>query len=338
MEGIQQLQQPIHAGFTAASTTTDVIAGIDLSGKTAIVTGGYAGIGLETVKTFVKAGARVVVPARDMAKAQANLQGIERVTIEPMDLIDPASITEFASKFLASNNALHILVNNAGIMWVPLHRDLHGNESQLATNHLGHFLLTAQLWPALANAKGARVINVSSRGHFASPIHFEDPNYEHRAYDPQTAYGQSKTANILFTVELDRRGQLHGVRSFSLHPGAIVDTDLKRVLSRERLIELGVYDKDGNPVYDATKGLKTIPQGASTIVWCATSQALNDKGGVYCEDNDIAILSQSDDDVANSVNRTMRNEKGVMPYAINAENAKKLWTLSEQLTNISFKI
>ena len=338
MEAIQQLQQPIHSGFDAASTTDEVMAAIDLNGKTAIVTGGYAGLGLETVKTFVKAGARVIVPARDTAKALVNLQGIERVTIEPMDLMDPASISTFAHKFLASNNALHILVNNAGIMWVPMKCDSRGNESQLATNHLGHFQLTALLWPALKNAKGARVINVSSRGHFASPFHFEDPNYVHRAYDPQTGYGQSKTANILFTVELDRRGQQYGVRSFSLHPGAIVDTDLKRVLSRERLIELGVYDQNGNPVYDISKGLKTIAQGASTIVWCATSPALNNTGGVYCEDNEIAQLHNSGINGMDSIDRTIHNMKGVMAYAVDADNAQQLWRLSEQLTNTPFNM
>ncbi len=213
MEVIQHLQHPIDSGFNAASTTSEVIAGIDLTGKTAIVTGGYAGIGLETVKTFVQAGARVIVPARDMNKAQANLQGIERVTIEPMNLMDAASIATFANKFLASNNALHILVNNAAIMWTPLQHDSRGNESQFATNHLGHFLLTQGLWPALKNTRGARVVNVSSRGHFASPIHFDDPNYERRPYDPQTAYGQSKTANILFAVALNKRAQAYGIQS-----------------------------------------------------------------------------------------------------------------------------
>jgi NAD(P)-dependent dehydrogenase (short-subunit alcohol dehydrogenase family) len=333
-----QLQHPIHSGFNAASTTRDVIKGIDLTGKTAIVTGGYAGLGLETVKTFVNAGARVIVPVRDKAKALVNLQGIENVTVEPMNLMDPVSITAFANKFLASNNALHLLVNNAGIMWVPLQRDSRGHESQLSTNHLGHFQLTALLWPALKNARAARIINVSSRGHFASPFHFDDPDYVHRDYNPQTAYGQSKTANILFSVELNRRGQQYGVQSFSLHPGAIVDTDLKRVLSRERLMELGVYDKDGNPVYDVTKGLKTIPQGASTIVWCATSPALNDKGGVYCEDNEIAVLYEEPVDVTDSAMRTIRNAKGVMAYAVDAENAKRLWTLSGQLTNTNFNM
>src|SRR5689334_4141570 len=137
------LQHPLPSGFNATSTVHDVIKGIDLHGKTAIVTGGYAGIGLETVKTFVAAGATVIVPARDTAKAAANLQGVRNVTIEKMDLMDPVSIDQFAQQFLALHDTLHLLINNAGIMWVPLQRDKRGYESQLATNHLGHFQLTA---------------------------------------------------------------------------------------------------------------------------------------------------------------------------------------------------
>ena len=338
MEATQHLQHPIESGFNAASTTDEVIAGIDLTGKTAIVTGGYAGIGLETVKTFVRAGARVIVPARDMKKAQVNLQGVERVTIEPMDLMDPTSVTAFANQFLASNNALHILVNNAAIMWTPLQRDSRGYESQFATNHLGHFLLTQGLWPALKNARGARVVTVSSRGHFASPVHFDDPNYEHRPYDPQTAYGQSKTANILFSVALNKQAQAYGVQAYSLHPGAIVGTDLKRTMSMEKLIEMGVIDEDGNPVHDISRGLKTIAQGAATTVWCATNPMLEDKGGVYCEDNNIAALHTSEQDVSDSVNRTRFNAMGVMEYALDETNAEKLWTLSEQLTSTSFNL
>ncbi|SFO69594.1 NAD(P)-dependent dehydrogenase, short-chain alcohol dehydrogenase family [Chitinophaga sp. YR627] len=328
-------QKPINSGFNAASTTTDVIKGIDLTGKTAIVTGGYAGLGLETVKTLVKAGAAVIVPVRDKAKATLNLQGIQNVTIEVMDLMDATSIDTFASKFLATHDALHILVNNAGIMWVPLIRDSRGYESQLSTNHLGHFQLTARLWPALKNANGARVINVSSWGHHYSSFVFEDANFEHRAYETLHGYGQSKTANILFTCELDKRGKTAGVRSFSLHPGAIVDTDIKRLLAPEKLIEMGIYDKDGNTIYDAEKGLKTIAQGASTIVWCATSPTLNDMGGVYCENNEIAVIDTSEDD---HKGRNSLDLRGVMPYAIDKENAAKLWTLSEEMTGIKFDI
>ncbi|HEY1054005.1 MAG TPA: SDR family NAD(P)-dependent oxidoreductase, partial [Emticicia sp.] len=164
------LQAPLNSGFNAQSTVQEVIQGIDLSGKIAIVTGGYAGIGLETVKTFVSAGARVIVPARDVAKATSNLKGIENITIEQMDLMDAASIDAFAKQFLATHDKLDILVNNAGIMWVPLIRDARGYESQLATNHLGHFQLTARLWSALKAGGGARVVNVSSFGHQMAPF------------------------------------------------------------------------------------------------------------------------------------------------------------------------
>lgn len=326
-------QKPINSVFSAESTTEDVIRGIDLSGKIALVTGGYAGLGLETVKTLVKAGAEVVVPARDKTKATTNLQGVKNVTIETMNLMEPVSISEFADRFLEKYSALHILINNAGIMWVPLIRDSRGYESQLSTNYLGHFQLTAKLWPALRNARGARVVNVSSWGHHYSPFIFEDPNFEHREYETLLGYGQSKTANILFTCKLDQQGKAFGVRSFSLHPGAIVETDMKRLLSSEKLIEMGIYDKGGHILYDAQKGLKTIPQGASTIVWCATSPALNGKGGVYCENNEISVIDRLEN---NNANRNSLNLGGVMPYAIDRGNAEKLWTLSEHLTGTKF--
>lgn len=189
------LQQPIGSGFNATSTNTDVIAGVNLKGKTAIITGGYAGIGLETTKTFVQAGAKVIVPARDIEKAKRNLNGLANVEVEGMDLMDFHSINAFAEKFLSSGQPLDFLINNAGIMWVPLRRDARGYESQLATNHLGHFQLTAKLWPALKKADRARVVNVSSYGHQIAPFDFEDPNFEHRPYETLLGYGQSKTAN-----------------------------------------------------------------------------------------------------------------------------------------------
>src|SRR3981189_652575 len=173
-------QAPFGSGFGAATTAGKVIRGYDLSGKVAIVTGGYAGIGLETTRAFLSSGARVVVPARDQEKARKALAPLRGAELESLDLMDPASIDDFAARFLASNGPLHILVNNAGIMANPLTRDARGYESQFATNHLGHFQLTARLWPALKQAKSARVVAVSSRGHRYSPIVFEDPNYEQR--------------------------------------------------------------------------------------------------------------------------------------------------------------
>lgn len=327
------LQRPIGSGFTASSTTTDVIKGVDLTGKTIIVTGGYAGIGLETVRTFVSAGATVIVPARDINKAAANLAGIQQLTIEHMDLIDPASIDAFAEKFLATGNPLHILVNNAGIMWVPLQRDSRGYESQLATNHLGHFQLTARLWPALKKANGARVINVSSFGHQIAPFDFEDPNFEHREYETLAGYGQSKTANNLFTVELDHRGKEHGIRAFSLHPGSVIGTDLGRVAPMELFQQMGTHDADGNIFPEVAKTLKNVQQGAATNVWCATSSQLDHIGGVYCEDADVAEL-----DLGNIIHHYDKPStlRGVQPYSVAAENAQRLWKLTEEMTGIKF--
>lgn len=327
------LQQPLGSGFNATSTASEVIKGIDLTGKTVIVTGGNTGIGLETTKTLAAAGATVIVPSRDMEKAKQNLSGIANVELETMDLMDPNAIDVFAERFLASGRALHLLINNAGIMWVPLRRDSRGIESQLATNYLGQFQLTARLWPALKKANGARVINVSSFGHQMSPFHFDDPNFENREYDTLLGYGQSKTASNLFALELDNRGKEVQIRAYSLHPGAIYGTDLGREEPIALFQQMGTYDADGLIKQEVAQKLKTIPQGAATTVWCATSALLQSIGGVYCEDADIAEL-----DLGNIEHRydepwTLR---GVQPYAIDETNAKKLWTLSEQMTGITF--
>jgi len=327
------LQKPLGAGFNATSTVHDVIKGINLHGKTAIVTGGYAGIGLETVKTFVAAGAQVIIPARDIHKAAINLKGINNIIIEDMDLIDPDSINAFAEKFLAVHHALHILVNNAGIMWVPLQRDKRGYESQLSTNHLGHFQLTAKLWPALKNANGARVITVSSFGHQIAPFNFNDPNFSNREYETLQGYGQSKTANNLFTVELDHRGKDFNVRAFSLHPGSVIGTDLGRVAPMALFQQMGTHNEDGNLKPEVAAKLKNPAQGAATSVWCATSPLLNGIGGVYCEDSDIAELDEGN--IEHNYNEPS-SLRGVKPYAVDAENAKKLWSLTETLTGISF--
>lgn len=328
------LQKPIGSGFNSQSTSEEVIRGIDLSGKTAIVTGGYAGIGLATTKTLAAAGAKVIVPARDMAKASKNLEGLANVTADTMDLMDPASINAFAQRFLASHSALHLLINNAGIMWVPLNRDERGYESQLATNHLGHFQLTARLWHALKKAEGARVVNVSSFGHQMAPFNFEDPNFKDRTYETLQGYGQSKTANNLFTVELDYRGHAHGVQAFSLHPGSVNGTDLGRVAPMDLFRQMGTHDEDNNIKPEVAARLKTIPQGAATTIWCATSPLLNHKGGVYCEDADIAALDLGQIGHRYEEPSTLR---GVQPYSLDKTNARKLWQLSEEMTGILFR-
>lgn len=326
-------QQPLGSGFHAATTATDVLQGIDLAGKIAIVTGGSAGIGLETTRVLAAAGATVIVPARDTEKAKHHLQGLANVELETMDLVDPDSIDAFAERFLASGRPLHLLINNAGIMWVPLRRDRRGIESQLATNYLGAFQLVARLWPALKQARGARVVNVSSFGHQMAPFHFEDPNFEHRAYHTLEGYGQSKTASNLFTVALDQRGQAAGVRAYAVHPGSINGTELAREASLELLQQMGFCDAQGNVLPAVAATLKTIPQGAATTVWCATSPLLANLGGVYCEDADVAELDEGQiahrpDDPSTA--------RGVQPYSLDEASAQRLWTLSEQLTGIAF--
>ncbi|BAV06687.1 NAD(P)-dependent dehydrogenase, short-chain alcohol dehydrogenase family [Filimonas lacunae] len=335
------LQHPLHSEFGATSTTNDIIKGIHLAGKNAIVTGGYNGIGLETVKALVAAGANVVVPARDMNKAGVNLKDIPEVELEMMDLMNPDSIHTFAQRYIATGKPLHLLINNAGIMWNPLTRDARGYESQFATNHLGHFQLTAALWEALVKACGARVVNVSSSGHYFSPVHFEDVNYNTRTYNKFEAYGQSKTANILFTVELDKRAQALGIRSFSLHPGLILETNLGRHLTFEDYVAIGAVDANGNPIPEAEaaskKIQKTIQQGAATTIWCATSAQLKNLGGVYCENADVAAYDPDFYTSGKWVNN-MFGLKGVAPFAVDAEAAQKLWTLSEELTGVKFNI
>ncbi|WP_036381142.1 SDR family NAD(P)-dependent oxidoreductase [Muricauda sp. MAR_2010_75] len=321
------LQKSIGSGFDAKSTTSEVIKGIDLSGKIAIVTGGNTGIGLETTKTLAAAGATVIVPARDINKAKKNLQGIENVELETMDLMHPESVNAFAEKFLTSDRSLHLLINNAGIMWVPLRRDSRGIESQLATNYLSVFELTARLWPSLKKANGARVVNISSQGHHFAPFDFEDPNFENRTYETLQAYGQSKTALNLFSMEMDHRAERHNVRVFSLHPGSIGGTELAREAPLELFQQMGFCDADGNLLPEVAASLKTIPQGAATTVWCATSPTLNSMGGVYCEDVEIAPLSLD-----------LSKGSGVHPYSLDEVSAQRLWKLSEELTGVHFQV
>jgi NAD(P)-dependent dehydrogenase (short-subunit alcohol dehydrogenase family) len=327
------LQNPVGSGFDAKSTATQVLNGIDLTGKTAIVTGGNTGIGLETTKVLAAAGATVIVPARDIEKAKRNLAGVERVQVEPMDLAKPDTIDAFAKKFLASGKPLHLLINNAGIMWVPLRRDSRGIESQLSTNYLGHFQLIARLWPALKQAHGARVVNVSSAAHHMSSFNFEDPNFNNTEYQTLVAYGQSKTACNLFTVEFDNRAKASHVRAYSLSPGEIGDTELARDADMEFFKKLGFVDENGNIHPEILANLKTIPQGAATTVWCATSPQLNDIGGVYCEDADVAELASGDINETNGY-----GVRGVQPYSVDESNAKRLWDLSEDMTGIAFKV
>jgi NAD(P)-dependent dehydrogenase (short-subunit alcohol dehydrogenase family) len=322
-------QVPIHSGFGPTTTAKETLNGLDLSGKVAIVTGGYAGVGLETTRALAEAGATVIVPARTPEKARKALSGIPRVEQSKVDLFDPASIDAFAKEFLSSGRPLHMLINNAGIMAVPLARDARGYESHFSANHLGHFQLTLRLWPALLNAHGARVISLSSLAHVRSGVDFDDPQFERRAYDRWQAYGQSKTANVLFAVELDRRGKASNIRAFAVHPGGII-TDLLRHMTDEELGAYGITGKERHgfvpPGQSVTEGgdFKNLEQGAATSVWCATNPQLTGMGGVYCHDSDIAEVRQPD----------TTHRRGVAPYAIEPKAAERLWTLSEELTGV----
>jgi NAD(P)-dependent dehydrogenase (short-subunit alcohol dehydrogenase family) len=310
-------QAPLHTGFGATTTAREVVGSRKLAGTIAIVTGGYVGVGLETTRAFSEAGATVIVPARSRDKAHAALEGIANVEIESLDLFDRASIEAFSSRFIASKRPLHFLFNNAGIMAVPLARNAQGYESQFATNHLGHFLLTARLWPALKNANGARVIALSSRGHAMAPFSLDDVSFDRKPYDKWIAYSQSKSANALFALALDTRGESHKVRAFSVHPGAVA-TELSRHVPEEELRMLRAN----------LKSYKNPEQGAATSVWCATSEKLEAMGGVYCEDVDIAEALPADS----------KEARGVRPWAMDRDLADQLWKKSEEMLDARFSV
>ncbi|WP_322922322.1 SDR family NAD(P)-dependent oxidoreductase [Paenibacillus campi] len=312
----QTPQEKINSGFGYRSTADDVLASIDLSGKLALVTGGYSGLGLETTRALVKAGAHVVVPARRPDAAREALAGIEKVEVDELDLSNLDSVRAFAQRFLDRGRSIDLAILNAGIMACPETRVGRGWELQFATNHLGHYTLINLLWPALKANGGARVVATSSTGHHRSPIRWDNLNFEGN-YQKFEAYGQSKTANALFAVELDRLGAAHGVRAFAVHPGGIL-TPLQRHMPKEEMIALNWISEDGETVNEA---FKTPEQGAATQVWAATSPQLADKGGVYCEDCDIAVPYQAD-----------KPSAGVKEYAVDSEQAERLWKLSAELT------
>ena len=316
-------QAPIDSPFGYRSTARQVIAGIDLAGKTALVTGGYSGLGTEVVRALAEAGARVIIGARRPEAALGDLAGIDGdITILPLDLSDPASIDAFAAQVAAHTNRIDIQINNAAVMANPLTRDARGYESQFATNHLGHFQLTARLWPLLAASGHARVVSVSSIGHMRNGLDLGDPNFEHREYNKWTAYGQAKSANALFALHLDQLGAPHGVRAFSVHPGGIA-TPLQRHLSREEQIAMGWMDEHGT----INERFKSTEEGAATSVWCAVSPLLEGEGGVYCEDCNIAVSVPADAAVYS----------GARPHIQDAALAAALWAKSEELAGVSFR-
>jgi NAD(P)-dependent dehydrogenase (short-subunit alcohol dehydrogenase family) len=266
-----QDQKPIGSGFHAKSTAKEVIQGIGLKGKNAIVTGGYSGIGLETVRALASAGARVTVPARRPELASEALASVAgEIEIAPMDLADLASVRGFADHYAGTGRALNLLINNAGIMACPLARVGKGWESQFGTNHLGHMALAMKLAPQLQAAEGARIVALSSIGHARSDVIWDDPHFNTRPYDKWEAYGQSKTANALFALGVDLLGREIGVRAFSVHPGGIF-TPLQRHLPDEDMVALGWKNADGTIPPAVQASFKTPEQGASTTVWATAS-------------------------------------------------------------------
>jgi NAD(P)-dependent dehydrogenase (short-subunit alcohol dehydrogenase family) len=317
-------QQPIGSGFGPRTTAAEALAGIDLSNKLAVVTGGYSGLGLETTRALAGAGATVVVPARRPEHAREELAkaGIE-AEVGELDLGDLDSVRAFATAFLDTDRPIDLLINNAAIMANPETRVGPGWESQFATNHLGHFTLTNLLWPALrAASEGARVVALSSSGHKRSPVVFDDIMFDRRPYEKWQAYGQAKTANSLFAVQLDQLGTDAAVRAFAVHPGGIL-TPLQRHLSKEEMMDFGWIDAEGNVLETR---FKTPEQGASTTVWAATSPKLAGFGGVYCEDCDIAAPTDPDGEDA--------RWRGVEAYAYDRDAAARLWEVSAQLTGV----
>lgn len=309
------LQRKIDSGFGARSTAEDVLQGIDLSGKLAIVTGGYSGLGLEVTRALANAGAHIVVPARRRNTAEEAVAGIEGVEIDELDLGDLDSVRAFAERFLASGRTVDIVINNAGIMACPETRVGPGWEAQFATNHLGHYALVNRLWPAVS--PDARIVAVSSAGHRLSPVQWDDIHFRN-GYDRWRAYGQAKTANALFAKHLAELTRNTGVRAYSLHPGAIM-TPLQRHLDTQDMVDRGWIDASGNVI---DPNFKTPQQGAATSVWAATSPLLADLSGVYCEDCDVAEPA------------TTPNGPGIRDYAIDPEQAARLWGLSAELTGV----
>ena len=316
-----RVQKKLGSGFEAKSEPSQILEGIDLAGKVAVVTGGYSGIGLETTRALAGAGARVYVPVRDPAKAEANLAGVEGEVIPlQMDLADLDSVQNFVSELLEKESKLDLLINNAGIMACPETRVGKGWEAQFAVNHIGHFVLTRGLLPILLAADAPRVVCLSSIGHRRSDILWDDIHFTSTPYEKWTAYAQAKTANALFALGLDIKYCDQGLRAFSVHPGGIL-TPLQRHLANKEMEALGWTDSEGNLSELAAAMFKTPAQGCTTTLWAATSPMLADTGGLYCEDCDVANLATEESP----------RYFDVAPWACNEESALRLWDLTEEM-------
>ncbi|HSG91957.1 MAG TPA: SDR family NAD(P)-dependent oxidoreductase [Pseudomonadales bacterium] len=315
--------------FGFESTTDEVLEGIDLTGKRAIVTGGSGGLGEETARGLAAKGAAVTIACRDLAKGEeAALKirlstGNDHVDVRALELADLASVRGFVKHYLDDHGHLDMLINNAGVMACPLTRTAEGWELQFATNHLGHFLLTCLLAPALLARGPARVVNLSSRGHQLSAVDLEDPFYEHREYDKWAAYGQSKTANILFSLGLEKRLGARGVHGLAVHPGGI-QTELGRHLAESDIAALMARAGIDDPAAFQAQ-FKTVTQGAATSCWAATAPELEGRGGLYLEDCHIAGPAAE-----------TGLSDGYAPWAMDAAQAEGLWALSERLVGETF--
>ena len=321
------------AAFGATSTTDEVLAGVNLSGKRVLVTGVSAGLGVETARALAAHGAHVVGAARDLAKAKRATQqvvadaahggGLELVEL---DLASLASVRACAQALLDQDKRFDLVIANAGVMACPLSHTADGFETQFGTNHLGHFVLVNRIVPLLAS--GARVVSLSSAGHRFANVDLEDPNFQHTPYAEFVAYGRSKTANALFAVEFDRRHRGDGVRATAVHPGGI-RTELVRHMDPTVLQTMvdkinADHAARGEPPYS----WKTIPQGAATSVWAGVVAAAEEVGGRYCEDCHVAKVV--DDKNLGDI------REGVRSYALDAETAKGLWALSEKMVGERF--
>ena len=314
--------------FGATSTTDDVLDGVDLSGKRILVTGVSAGLGVETARVLAAHGATVVGAARDLKKAEAATQVVRdqaanggSLELIELDLASLNSVRAAADRLVADGRPFDVVINNAGVMACPKGETADGFETQFGTNHLGHFVLTNRIASLLK--PGSRVVNLASSGHRFSDVNLEDPNFETTDYTEFGAYGRSKTANILFAVEFDRRHKDRGVRAIAVHPGGI-QTELGRHMTPETMKAL-VDSINANQPAGQTFSWKTIPQGAATSVWAGIVADVNEVGGLYCEDCHLAEPEDSP---------TARS--GVRGYAIDPANAKALWELSEEMVGDTF--
>jgi len=315
--------------FGAQSTTDEVLAGVDLTGKRVLVTGVSAGLGVETARALATHGAEVVGTARDVAKANRALSdaGAENVELVEIDLADLKSVRAGADRLLADGRPFDLVIANAGVMATPFEHTADGFERQFGTNHLGHFVLVNRIAPLIKD--GGRLVNLASSGHRFADVDLDDPNFEHTPYDPFIAYGRSKTANILFAVEFDRRHKQRGVRATAVHPGGI-QTELGRYMGEEvlqNLVDTITADlaKEGQPAFE----FKTIPQGAATSVWAGVVASGDEVGGRYCENCHVTTLITDGPISAIS--------EGVRPYALDPEHAKALWAKSEEMVDERFE-